>query len=135
MRNRLLCAAFAVCAALAPAGAIPAQADTGPRQAASTLALTITPGEQASLDGKKTALSCDPAGGQHPHANMACAELTRVDGDFDALSVHPNQMCMWLYKPVTVTADGSWHARAVHYRKTYGNDCQLEAATGPVFRF
>jgi hypothetical protein len=85
--------------------------------------------------GKAAMLTCGPSGGTHPNAHWACTELTEADGDFDALSVEQGRMCTMLYDPVTVTANGSWRGRTIHYQKTFGNDCQLEGTTGAVFRF
>jgi hypothetical protein len=135
MRNRLLCSALVACAALAPTGAIPAHADADARQVASTLLFTIASGETPPQTGKTAVLGCEPAGGTHPHAQEACEELGKVDGDFDALSVDPKRVCPLVYDPVTVTAEGWWHGRMVQYAKTYGNVCQLEGTTGPVFQF
>jgi hypothetical protein len=44
-------------------------------------------------------------------------------------------VCTKQHDPVTATADGTWHGRTVHWRKTYGNACMLDAETGSVFRF
>ncbi|MFF6882874.1 SSI family serine proteinase inhibitor [Streptomyces sp. NPDC012421] len=77
-------------------------------------------------------LLCDPAGGDHPRAEAACADLDarqgRVERDSDTA-------CVLLYDPVEVRAEGVWRGRPVSFSRQYGNTCELNARTGAVFAF
>ncbi|WP_211763374.1 SSI family serine proteinase inhibitor [Kutzneria sp. CA-103260] len=82
-------------------------------------------------------LRCDPVGGDHPHAQAACRDITAAAGDFDRLPGDPVRgVCgagSALYDPVTVSATGTWDGATVDYRKTFVNQCRLRLATGLVF--
>ena len=65
----------------------------------------------------------------------ACLELADVDGDLDALDVHPTWLTSALYAPVSVTATGSWNGAAVDWSASYGNGSVLAKFTGDVFGF
>lgn len=102
------------------------------------LRLSVTHGPTASQGGvissyRALLLICDPAGGGHPKAVQACAQLADSDGAFerDAQDV----MCTQEYAPVTVEATGRWRGRLVRFKKTYGNDCDMTAHTGSLFDF
>jgi hypothetical protein len=102
------------------------------------LRLTVTHGPYESAGGLTSSyralqLTCDPAGGGHPKAVQACAELAKSDGVFE----HGAQdvICMKEYSPVTVEASGRWRGRLVRFRQTYGNDCDMTAHTGSLFDF
>lgn len=79
-------------------------------------------------------LSCDPAGGTHPHAQDACASLEAAGGDPNGLR-QEHTMCTLDYQPVTLTAHGNWKNRPVHFEKTYSNSCTAQAQTEQVFDF
>jgi len=98
----------------------------------SFLALTI-----ASPEGPATTveLTCDPAGGSHPDATTACAELLAVAGNFDELAGEQTTACTMEYRPVIVNADGRWHGRPVYWGHRFSNACTMTSATGTVFRF
>ncbi|MFI5804867.1 SSI family serine proteinase inhibitor [Streptomyces sp. NPDC051561] len=129
---RIRTAALAVTALLALAPAATAVADGHPDPGHSLL-LTVSGAEHTWIRGVN--LNCSPeAGGGHPEALAACNDLTWARGDFDALRSEP-RTCTKQYDPVTATADGTWHGRTVHWKKTFGNACMLDAATGDVFRF
>lgn len=68
-------------------------------------------------------------------ATSACEELARVDGDFDALSVHPNWLPPMLMAPVDVRVAGTWHGRKIAWSHEYTNGGALAKATGNVFAF
>ncbi|MFF9394320.1 SSI family serine proteinase inhibitor [Streptomyces griseoluteus] len=95
------------------------------------LSLTVTrPG--ATGGGIRTApLLCDPPQG-HPQAAEACAEVTAVDDDFSRLG-DSDTLCPLICAPVRPSAHGRWNGRRIDHGRTYGNACELRAATGDVF--
>ncbi|MBT2505688.1 protease inhibitor SIL-V5 [Streptomyces sp. ISL-98] len=124
-------------ATLALTGAVPpAQADDdvvpGPKPTRG-LFLTVSGSENTWIRG--VMLNCPPKpSGHHPEAAAACAALDKANGEFDALPVdsHP---CTKRFDPVTVSATGTWRDRPTAWNKTYSNPCELDVATGAVFRF
>ena len=68
-------------------------------------------------------------------ATSACEQLARVDGDFDALSVHPTWLPPMLVAPVDVKVAGTWRGRKVAWNHEYPNRGALSKATGDVFAF
>ncbi|MFI1017780.1 SSI family serine proteinase inhibitor [Streptomyces sp. NPDC020965] len=127
--RRGLVIAVATLFALALAG--PAQ---GARdEPAEGLRLTVSGNENGWTRGVQ--LLCDPEpAGTHPEAAAACAALTKARGDFDKLPAE-SRACNKRYDPVTVAATGTWGDRPTEWTRTYGNACELGAATGAVFRF
>ncbi|MGI5167059.1 SSI family serine proteinase inhibitor [Spirillospora sp. CA-253888] len=123
--------------ALSPALPVaPASAAAGPATgpaAATELRLTLTyPGTTTS--GTRTVtLTCDPAGGQHPRATRACAELARSGGRFEHDS--GDRICTLEYAPVIAEAEGLWRGRPARFRREYPNGCVLRAYTGTIFAF
>ncbi|CAM5306807.1 hypothetical protein GCM10010329_60420 [Streptomyces spiroverticillatus] len=124
--------AFAAVALLALAPAATAVADAHPTPKRGLL-LTVSGAQDTWIRG--VSLHCSaPVGGGHPQPREACDDLTWARGSFDALPGNPHP-CTKQYDPVTATADGTWRGQPVHWKKTFGNACELDAATGPVFRF
>ncbi|MCP2337031.1 SSI family serine proteinase inhibitor [Actinomadura rupiterrae] len=78
-------------------------------------------------------LACDPAGGTHPEAGPACADLAGHNGAFDHDPAEG--ICAMIYRPVVARASGSWRGKAVAFSKEYGNECLMHARTGKVFAF
>ncbi|MFI6451195.1 SSI family serine proteinase inhibitor [Streptosporangium amethystogenes] len=79
-------------------------------------------------------LSCAPVFGTHPRAADACAALYPAQGD--PARVRPTWMgCVRVYDPVTASATGTWDGQYIQYRRTFSNECDMHAATGPVFEF
>ncbi|WP_026449233.1 SSI family serine proteinase inhibitor [Actinopolyspora mortivallis] len=139
--SRSLVAAAAVLATalvpLAPrAAATPPESpeDTATtRPEISMLDLRVTPGDRTK-DSKAAILRCDPAGGTHPRATVACEQLAAVHGEFESLRAgKAKPMCPLVYRPVTVTATGTWKNSPVRYSQTYSNACEMRAYTGKVF--
>lgn len=98
-----------------------------------TLTLTVT---APKGDTQSVRLTCAPAGGSHPDATGACAELFTARGDFDILPGEPEQtMCTMEYLPVTAAAEGRWRGKPVSWEHEFGNACTLHNATGRVFLF
>lgn len=127
-RRRVLAATAAMCAIGGLGVAAPAGAAT-PKG----IFLTVSGVRSTWIRG--VLLDCDKvAHSTHPQATAACADLTEADGDPDRLPGAP-QRCPDEYEPVTATAAGTWHGRPVDWRETYPNACELDADTGPLFRF
>ncbi|OIK27526.1 SSI family serine proteinase inhibitor [Streptomyces malaysiense] len=127
--TRAAAAAGVLLAATGLLAAGPAQA--APRSHGNRLHLTITrSGDRAGGD-HSALLRCLPPHG-HPYAAEACAELSAARGDIDRIPAR-KVFCPRIYSPVTATARGRWNGRAVDFRRTYTNSCELRARTGSVF--
>jgi hypothetical protein len=66
--------------------------------------------------------------------------LTLTMGDGDSLDSATNQRtvlltcsCQFIYKPVTVAAEGIWHGVPVSYRHTFPNKCMEQNSNKYVF--
>lgn len=124
-------------ATLALTGAVPpAQADDdvvpGPKPTRG-LFLTVSGSENTWIRG--VMLNCPPKPSEHhPEATAACAALDKANGEFDSLPVD-SHACTKRFDPVTVSATGTWRGRPTAWNKTYSNPCELDVATGAVFRF
>ncbi|WP_267243317.1 subtilase-type protease inhibitor [Streptomyces sp. PR69] len=95
--------------------------------------LTVSDPERTWLRG--VLLTCHPEpSGPHPDAVGACEAVSEAEGDFARLPGDP-QICTKEYDPVTARAVGVWKGQTVAWQKTYPNPCELDAATGAVFRF
>ncbi len=128
MFRRFIPAAIALAAGAATAAVV-----ATPAHAAATTKLYLA--VRAENGTRTTAtLTCNPAGGTHPDAADACAELTPVRGNIAKLP-EGEGMCAMIYAPVTATAYGRWQGRSVQYRTTFGNACEMGLKTGSVFRF
>jgi subtilisin inhibitor-like len=100
----------------------------------SVMTLTRNDGETYNpYTAHSVVLTCDPAGGTHPDPATACKQLDQVDGNFKALNVNPGPWSL-IYRPVTVTAKGTWRGSNVNYKATFANSCVLERQTGAVFK-
>ncbi|AJF70309.1 SSI family serine proteinase inhibitor [Streptomyces vietnamensis] len=131
--NKIITAVAAVllATALAPA----ATAAPAPVQD-TRLQLTVERTENGQDTVGVVWLDCPDSGRPaHPHRAEACADLEAAGGDFDRLPGRDTAVCSNEATPVTVTADGSYHGREVHWTDTYENDCTRQLATGNVFEF
>ncbi|MFE1271435.1 SSI family serine proteinase inhibitor [Streptomyces sp. NPDC058758] len=117
-------------APVAPAGTTVRLTVTGPAPA--TTAPTPDGATAPAPAPRTVTLRCDPAGGDHPRADEACADLDATQGRIDRES---DTACILLYDPVEVRAEGVWHGRPVSFARQYGNTCELNARTGAVFAF
>ncbi|MEO6088581.1 MAG: SSI family serine proteinase inhibitor [Umezawaea sp.] len=79
-------------------------------------------------------LHCEPTGGKHPNARSACEDLLLSDGHVQAVR-HTDSFCTLEYRPVHVTAIGSWRGEHRSYDHVYSNACAMRVATGSVFQF
>jgi hypothetical protein len=127
----------AVCAPLSePALAAPAAPAS--LYAPSTLVLTVGHGDSvaSATPERAVTLDCAPApSGTHPAAAEACAELRGVRGDFTALTAGNDVLCVKIWKPVVVTAQGVWQGKRVSHEITFANECVKNASTTSVFEF
>lgn len=98
---------------------------------ASTIVLTKST-EDAGV--RSVDLHCEPARGKHPKAQAACEDLLLTDGHVQAVQ-HSGSFCTLEYRPVHVTAIGSWRGEHRTYDHVYSNACAMRAATGSVFQF
>jgi subtilisin inhibitor-like len=124
---------LAVAGAALVAPATPAAAVGGGPAARLSSSLTLTYMAQAGF-ASAVKLTCDPAGGGHPDPAAACAALAAADADMAKLPPG-DRMCILLYQPVTAQLKGEWRGRAVEWKHTYGNTCEMHRATGVVFAF
>ncbi|WP_433302626.1 SSI family serine proteinase inhibitor [Actinoplanes sp. CA-030573] len=79
-------------------------------------------------------LECGPAGGGHPRAAAACAELTAVGGDLDKIEP-AHTACILIYQPVTAEVTGEWRGTTVQWKHRYGNSCEMRRALGALVAF
>ncbi|MEV0898042.1 SSI family serine proteinase inhibitor [Actinoplanes sp. NPDC049802] len=102
---------------------------------AASPASAVVPSELTlTYQAKAVDLTCDPAGGDHPHARQACTVLRGIGGDPKRLK-SGDSFCFLLYAPVTARLKGTWRGRSVTWERTYGNSCEMARATGVLFRF
>ncbi|WP_433794205.1 SSI family serine proteinase inhibitor [Actinoplanes sp. CA-252034] len=101
---------------------------TGPATAAGPSKLTL------AYETRSVKLTCAPAGGGHPKADQACATLSGIGGNPAKLK-GGDSLCMLLYQPVTASVKGTWRGKAVKWRQTFGNSCEMTRATGVLFDF
>jgi hypothetical protein len=140
LRSSLL-KAFAAAAisvfALATLGSPANAAPTKEAQFVPSTVLTLKVHLGQSVNGPvvdQVVLRCQPPGGTHPNPWSACFKLNQVDGDFYDL---PSRWgyCFFLYRPVTVEANGWWRWHGVHYQETFANRCLANKGTNGVFDF
>lgn len=81
-------------------------------------------------------LQCDPAGGTHPKAAEACADVAKAGGQLAQMPAGAQpRACFMIYAPVTVTARGDWQGQAVRFTEKFPNTCVMRDKTGSVFDF
>ncbi|WP_084464260.1 SSI family serine proteinase inhibitor [Microtetraspora fusca] len=100
------------------------------------LVVTVANGQSGTQPQRYALLSCSSERrGTHPAPDKACPMLEKVGGDPAQLQPDPAVACPMLFQPITVTASGIWNDAYIKFERTYGNSCQLRAATGAVFAF
>ncbi|MFC5908827.1 SSI family serine proteinase inhibitor [Streptacidiphilus monticola] len=137
LRRNVLAAVVAGTALTLTGAATVADATTEPSGGGATeLLLTLEhPSPDEGLPARPSrsvTLTCDPVGGTHPDPARACADLEASKG---TLELPSDQACILLYSPVVATATGTWHGRAVNWKRRFGNDCELRVRTRSLFRF
>lgn len=120
--------AFAVLAGIT----VPAAAANAEPMPASFVHLTVRDDHSGGFH--TTSLTCQPSGGHHPKADQACESLFEARGKFDSLRSQKAQ-CPLIYKPVTVSAHGSWQQTPIHFTKTFSNACVAKSQTEAIFDF
>ncbi|GAA3201517.1 SSI family serine proteinase inhibitor [Actinocorallia longicatena] len=105
----------------------------------SVLRLSVTTGPITLAGGgvissyRALILDCDPPNGHHPRAEEACAQLEASGGRIER---DPGEViCTEEYAPLTVEAEGTWRGTEISFQRTYGNACEMSAATGALFDF
>lgn len=134
-----LVAASAVTTALmwSPTAAAAAPETDLPRYAPSALVLTVGQGDSVVTAAPERAvtLTCAYApGGTHPAPAAACDALQSSQGGLAALTPTPEQVCTFIYRPVTVTLQGVWRGHRVNEARTFSNSC-IKDLYGPLVRF
>ncbi|WP_327352570.1 SSI family serine proteinase inhibitor [Streptomyces sp. NBC_01304] len=135
VRSGLL--ATAAAGALLLAGAGTAQADTHEEKGAfpgNWMMVGTMQGDDAFGPIDLESLHCPPLRGSgHPRAREACRDLRAAGGDINRIKPR-DMICTKIYQPVTAAAYGMWNGRRTVYAKTFGNSCEMYAATGSVFK-
>ncbi|MFD0486573.1 subtilase-type protease inhibitor [Saccharopolyspora spinosporotrichia] len=135
-RSKALSRAVA-CIALAAAALAPgiASAAADASDARSTITLTVTEHQKP----RSVTLDCEPAGGDHPKAAAACADLLAVDGNFEDLhAVRPERErsgCTKDNRNIRASAKGTWRGTQIAHETSVANRCVLKQQTGAVFDF
>jgi hypothetical protein len=104
--------------------------------------MTTGQGEQAATTAPQRAVTLNCAyttTGTHPDPRRACADLDRVNGDFDRLATlrgnESERPCTREYRPVVVTVQGVWRGVRVNYEHTFANPCIKETQGASAFAF
>jgi len=133
----LFLAAPAVAATLLAAGCGSQHAsDTSPTAAGKAGGrASVSPAASTSLTIKYTSaqdkaaqtwtLTCDPVGGTHPNAKVACQELAQAAGKDPFAPVPKGQMCTMIYGgPQVSTVTGTWNGKPVNANFDRKNGCE-----------
>lgn len=111
----------------------------GSLYAPSALVLGVTAGDSAATGTvlRAVTLTCAPtAGGTHPDAVGACAELHSTRAELDSVTTRGSRaVCSKEWNPVTVTAEGVWEGKRYSYVHTFGNPCAKNSGSGTIFDF
>ncbi|MEU8344203.1 Subtilisin inhibitor-like [Actinomadura meyerae] len=113
-----------------------ASADDGAAAAPLTvIQLSVVP-QLGSGAARTATLECDPVGGTHPNAKVACAELDAANGDIRQVPSRSGYGCLGIWLPVTATATGYWHGVPITpYSETFSNDGCARIGHGYVLDF
>ncbi|WP_158891384.1 SSI family serine proteinase inhibitor [Amycolatopsis anabasis] len=122
--GRIFALAALTAAALSGAAALAQAAPAG------HLNLSVT---DAAGSTAAATLDCPQGTGNHRYGDEACRQLAAAGGDPDRLTGVPGMVCTKQYEPVQATVTGTWNGKPLHWQHTFGNSCELHAATGAVF--
>lgn len=128
-RTRLLFACLALATPLVPATAVAAPWAALPPSTGLVLSVRSEMGTLST-----TRLNCEPAGGLHKNAKLACDDLARVEGDFRKIEYN-GAMCTMELNSTKATLRGKWRGTKVDYEQVYSNPCLMRTNTGKVFDF
>ncbi|WP_425568837.1 SSI family serine proteinase inhibitor [Saccharopolyspora hordei] len=92
-------------------------------------------GHRDQRETRTVTLNCDPVGGDHPQADLACHQLQLVDGNVQRLDARTASTCTKELRTVNAEAKGSWRGNAVDFQLSEANMCSLKARTGALFDF
>jgi hypothetical protein len=93
-------------------------------------ALSITSKTNGALLAKAT-LTCDPTGGSHPRAEVACKQLSDAEGYIEAIPADEGP-CTREFNPVILRASGTWDGEDRRFEGEFANPCVGSRATGGV---
>ena len=103
-----------------------------PTQAACQGSFTLSITSEATGDlVAEASLTCNPAGGSHPHPEAACTQLTKADGHIEAIP-EKQGICTKIFKPVILSASGTWDGEERKFQREFSNQCVAVLATGGV---
>lgn len=86
--------------------------------------LTVRVSAGPDAETTQWTLTCQPAGGDHPAPEAACAALERADEPFTP--VPPDQPCTQIYGgPQTATIEGVWRGERVRASYSRENGCEI----------
>lgn len=122
-----------VAGALLLSSLVSAPAFAGRPSASRPTELTLSYAAEAGYATAVT-LRCDPPGGGHPEAAQACRVLRKAGGRPDDLRP-ARRMCMMIYAPITAQVSGRWKGMRVNWSRRFGNACEMNRATGVLFKF
>ncbi|WP_067489806.1 SSI family serine proteinase inhibitor [Actinomadura hibisca] len=90
--------------------------------------LTVAVKASAQAPAKTWTLTCDPAGGDHPRKDQACATLAQAQDPFKAPP--EQQICTKIYGgPEIATVKGTWKGQPVDAKFTRTDGCELSRWT------
>jgi len=102
---------------------------------ASSLVITAYNGDDTTWPViREVTLKCEPTGGNHEHAEDACASIESVGGNLDEL-LDRQELCPEVYQPVTIEVGGNWDDMVVAFEHTYANLCFAFSQSDGVFSF
>ncbi|GAB2868268.1 SSI family serine proteinase inhibitor [Actinocorallia aurea] len=124
---KLLLLTAAVVAAVSACGTKSAEQETvSPNAAAAGDQLTITLKKAPNAQEETWTLTCDPAGGTHPAAAKACAQLAAGGADVFA-PLPADAACTDGYGgPEQGTVTGTWNGAAVNASYSRKDGCEIE---------
>ncbi|MGI8333558.1 SSI family serine proteinase inhibitor [Actinomadura scrupuli] len=96
--------------------------------AQSPTTLSVAYKQSAKAAVKTWTLTCDPVGGDHPNAKLACAELDKAAAaGKDPFAPTPKgQSCTMIYGgPDTSTVTGTWQGKKIDARFSRKDGCQV----------
>jgi hypothetical protein len=98
-------------------------ADSPGSGAAASMTITVTSDQGATP--KTYDLTCEPAGGNHPQPEQACAALVKAGvGIFDP--VPKDRACTMIYGgPQKATVKGAWHGKRIDSSFNRSNGCEI----------
>ncbi|WP_158581460.1 SSI family serine proteinase inhibitor [Actinomadura spongiicola] len=112
----------------------PAVAASSPPLPLTEIKLAVTPQEGGKP--RTATLTCEPAGGTHANAEVACAELAKVNGRIKDVPWNRGWLCLQYWEPVDATATGYWRGVPIEpYFETITNDGCARHQHGHVLNF